>query len=155
MSTTEAEYPAGTEATKETICIQQFLRALGVSQADLYPTTIYGDNQGANALAHNPEYYSRTKHIHGHQRFITEMVEQKVITMTYIPTSNMVADGLTKALPKPAYWKFMNLLGLSTEWNDVSEVGQTVLQLQCAICGLTFPSGNKLFGHLRTSNHDQ
>jgi len=61
------------------------------------------DNQSANALAHNAEYHSRTKHIHGRQRFITEMVEQRVIGVTYIPTRDIVADMSTKALLRDAY----------------------------------------------------
>jgi len=81
----------------------------------LYPARLYGDNQGTNALAYNPKYHSKTKHIHGRQRFIREMVEQGTITVTYIPTKDMVADMLTKPLPKGQYWKFMRMLGLRTE----------------------------------------
>jgi len=91
--------------------LQEFTKALGISKDLLYPAKLYGDNQSANALAYNPEYYSRTKHTHGRQRFITEMVEQRVIEVTYIPTRDMVADMLTKALQKDAYWRFMRMLG--------------------------------------------
>jgi len=111
-STMEAEYLAGTEASKEAIWIQQFLQAIGIQLANVYPAKLYGDNQGANALARNPEYHSKTKHIYGWQRFITELVEQGTITVSYIPTRNMIADTLTKALPKDQYWCFMGMLGL-------------------------------------------
>ena len=117
LSTTEAEYLAGTEATKEVVWLQQLMRALGVTSG-IYPTTLYGDNQGANALARNPEYHGRTKHIHGRQRFITEMVEQGIIRVLYIPTCNMVADALTKALPRDRYWRCMKLFGIHVVWED-------------------------------------
>lgn len=95
MSTTEAEYLAGTEATKEAIWIQHFLQAIGLQPATVYPAKLYGDKQSANTLARNSEYDSRTKHIYGRQRFITEMVEKGIITVTYILIRNMVADTLT------------------------------------------------------------
>ena len=85
LSTTEAEYLARTEAAKKSIWLEQLLSCLGTKGAK-NPVTLYRDNQGANALAYNPDYHSRTKHIHGRQRFITEMVEQKVIQVSYIPT---------------------------------------------------------------------
>ena len=44
LSTTEAEYLAGTEATKEAIWIQQFLLAIGAKQEEIYPAALYGDN---------------------------------------------------------------------------------------------------------------
>jgi len=119
LSTMEAEYLAGTEASKEAIWIQQFLQAIGIQSANVYPAKLYSDNQGANALARNPEYYSKTKHIHGRQRFITELVEQGTITVSYIPTRNMVADTLTKALPKDQYWRFMRMLGLQTKKSEM------------------------------------
>ena len=114
LSMTEAEYLTGTEANKEAIWIQQFLLAIGAKKDELYPAALYGDNQGANALAKNPEYHSRTKHIHGRQRFITEMVEQKIITVSYIPTCDMVAETLTKPLARDSYWRMMRLLGLQS-----------------------------------------
>jgi len=68
---------AGTEATKEAIWLQQFLKSIGMQKEHLYPARLYGDNQGANTLAHNPEYHSKTKHTHGRQCCITEMVSNK------------------------------------------------------------------------------
>ena len=74
LSTTEAEYLSGTEATKEALWIKAFLTSVGIPSEQLTPIQLMGDNAGANALSRNPEYHSRTKHIHGRQRFITEMV---------------------------------------------------------------------------------
>src|ERR1700677_2775435 len=61
LSSTEGEYIALTHAAKEAIWVQQFLGDV------LFPpylrTTILGDNQGALALAVNPAFHARTKHI--------------------------------------------------------------------------------------------
>jgi len=154
LSTTEAEYLAGTEATKEAILLQEFTKALGISKDLLYPAKFYGDNQSANALAHNPEYHSRTKHIHGKQRPITEMVEQRVIEVTYIPTRDMVADMLTKALQKDAYWRFVRMLGLKTMVKEQIMV-KLEIKHRCRGCEQKFKSRNKLHRHLKEKGHEQ
>ena len=109
LSTTEAEYLGGTEATKECIRIVAFLEAIGET---IGIVKLLGDKQGANALALNPEFHVQTKHIHGRQRFISEMIEQKKIIVEYIPTKNMIADIVTKALPREPYIILMGLMGL-------------------------------------------
>nr|CCA21918.1 PREDICTED: copia proteinlike putative [Albugo laibachii Nc14] len=63
-------------------------------------TTIYEDNQGCIALAKNPVFHSRTKHIDIKFHFLREKVEDGVIVLEYKPTDEMIADGLTKALGK-------------------------------------------------------
>lgn len=141
LSTTEAEYLAGTEATKESMWIAAFLK--GINAPAPPPTRLLGDNQGANALAYNPEYHARTKHIHARQRFLTEMVEKKEIEVVYIPTCDMVADILTKALPRDSYECFMKLMGLHKFRSTNYECD----------CGNVFRSKSDLVRHYRNSGH--
>src|SRR2546423_3389203 len=56
ISSTESEYMALLQAVKESIWIQRLLKKLGcsVKNSDI----ILKDNQGAIALAHNPEYHA-------------------------------------------------------------------------------------------------
>ena len=75
LSTKEAEYLAGTEAAKEVVWILAFLQAIGIPRGNIVPIHLYEDNQSANALAKNPDYHIRNKHIYGKKRYITEMVE--------------------------------------------------------------------------------
>lgn len=80
---TEAEYMAGTE---EIICIK------GLTDAVFTPApyqiqwsiTLRGDNQGSLALANNPQFHQRTKHIALRQRFISDMVDEGIIQVQYI-----------------------------------------------------------------------
>ncbi|HEV7738028.1 MAG TPA: Ty1/Copia family ribonuclease HI, partial [Chlamydiales bacterium] len=76
------------------------------------PTNILCDNTGALALTKDVSYHARTKHIDVKHHFIRERVENKEVKFEYIPTNEMVADILTKALPKPKHEKFTRLLGL-------------------------------------------
>ena len=60
--------------------------------------TIFGDNKSSIALAQNPEFHQRTKHIDIQHHFIRDEVTNKYIKLTFINTSDIVADALTKPL---------------------------------------------------------
>ena len=46
------------------------------------------------------------------------MVTTRAITITYVPTADMAADGLTKPLPIPTHQKFIEQLGLTILGTD-------------------------------------
>ena len=75
-------------------------------------TIVYEDNQGAIELSKNPKHHHRTKHIDISYHFVRERVISKEIEVKYCPTNNMVADIMTKALPKVTFEKFRHLLGI-------------------------------------------
>lgn len=100
-----------TQATKEAIFLQNLLNQLD-QQQELHTTIIYGDNQGAIALAKNPQFHARTKHIDIQQHFVREQVQKGTIKLEYVPTEEMVADGLTKPLGKDKFDRFRNALGV-------------------------------------------
>jgi len=60
LSTTEVEYVAATEASKEMIWLQRFLDELGKKQE---LGKLYNDSQSAIHLAKNSAFHSKTKHI--------------------------------------------------------------------------------------------
>ena len=62
-STTEAEYVAASEASKEAVWIKQFLEDLGVVPSALDPVEIYCDNSEAVAQAREPCSHHKTMHI--------------------------------------------------------------------------------------------
>jgi hypothetical protein len=63
-----------------------------------YPPRIHCDNQGALAIAENPVNYQRSKHIDIRYHFVRHAIQDKKVTVTYIPTKMQIADILTKAL---------------------------------------------------------
>lgn len=97
LSSTEAEYLAATQASKEAIWLRHLLHDLGFPQ--LQPTIIYEDNQSAIMLSHNPVHHARTKHFDIQHHFVREKIESKEIDLIYCPTDDMVADMMTKNLP--------------------------------------------------------
>ncbi|KMQ86839.1 copia protein [Lasius niger] len=108
MSTTEAEYIAASDATKELIWLRHLLESMGVVTDG--PTTMKVDNQGAIKLIKNPEYHKRTKHIEVRYHFIREKHEDGQIEIVYVPSSDQLADILTKALSKEPFIRLRDQL---------------------------------------------
>lgn len=100
-SSTEAEYRAAYEATQEVVWLRQLLKDFGYTQQG--PTSLRCDNQGALALSKNPLYQSRSKHFDVVYHWIRERVDDSTIQPSYIQTSLMLADFLTKALHHPKF----------------------------------------------------
>lgn len=65
------------------------------------------DNQGSIALANNPVFHSRTKHIDIQHHYIRDEVASKRIELSYVPTEDIIADGLTKALTHVRFHGFV------------------------------------------------
>jgi len=114
LSTTEAEYMALTQATKEHVWMRTLLRELGRLSNLESSKTVHIDNNSAIDLAHNPEYHARTKHIDVQYHFVREQVEQKNINLTYCPTDIMIADIMTKSLAKGTHEKLRGMMGMMT-----------------------------------------
>jgi hypothetical protein len=61
---------------------------------------VFNDNLGAGKLTENSVYHARLKHIDVRYHFIRDAVKKHPIKILYLPTEKMIADVLTKALPK-------------------------------------------------------
>jgi hypothetical protein len=78
------------------------------------PQIIFADNQGAIKLSRNPQHHKRTKHIDVRYHFIRESTQSGLIRLVHIPTNEMVADILTKALPRLQHQKHMKGMGMDS-----------------------------------------
>ncbi|KAK2072024.1 hypothetical protein P8C59_006401 [Phyllachora maydis] len=63
-----------------------------------HPITLYRDNQGSITVANSPALYARTKYTLLKFRYVREQVKAKIVTIIYLNTKCIPADGLTKAL---------------------------------------------------------
>ncbi|KAK2066240.1 hypothetical protein P8C59_000075 [Phyllachora maydis] len=77
-----------------------------------YPITLYRDNQGSITVANDPALYARTKYTLLKFRYVREQVKAKIVTIIYLNTKYMPANGLTKALLVSGFQSFIRLLGL-------------------------------------------
>jgi len=95
-SRTEAEYCSLAITTDELYWLRMLFRAFQVHLPA--PPKSWCDNMGAIALALNPIYHARTKHVEVDYHFIREKVLHKDITISYISTHDQHVDIFTKGL---------------------------------------------------------
>lgn len=103
-SSTESEYRA------EIIWLQQLLSEIGISS--LTPPILWCDNLSAGALAVNPVFHARTKHIEIDIHFVRDRVLQGLLDIRYVPSSGQLADCLTKPLPHSQFHTLRSKLGV-------------------------------------------
>ncbi|PKU68172.1 Retrovirus-related Pol polyprotein from transposon TNT 1-94 [Dendrobium catenatum] len=95
-SSTEAEYRSLSSATSDTIWLRRLLAEFQLSQ--FKPTPIYCDNTSAIAIAHNPVFHARTKHIEIDYHFISDHIKHGDIQLHHISSEDQIADIFTKPL---------------------------------------------------------
>jgi transposase InsO family protein len=100
-STTEAEYVATTQATKEIVWLRKILEDLQEKQ--LTSTPLLVDNTSTIQLAKNPIFHDRTKHINTKYHLIRHHVEAKTIHLRHCSTSEQMQIFL------PKLWDVKNL----------------------------------------------
>ncbi|CAA7264973.1 unnamed protein product [Cyclocybe aegerita] len=74
LSTTESEYVAATQATKEALWLHSLVSELFAIDLDM--TTLFLDNQSTIALTKDHQYHARTKHIDIRFHFIRWIIEK-------------------------------------------------------------------------------
>ncbi|XP_074378507.1 uncharacterized protein LOC141720052 [Apium graveolens] len=110
-SSSEAEYRAMAAAASEVAWLVRLLADIGIT--DLQPITLFCDNQSAMHIAKNPVFHERTKHIDIDCHFTRDKVLEGFLQLSYLPTTDQLADMFTKILPSPHFNLLKSKLGLS------------------------------------------
>lgn len=97
-------------ACQEAIWIRRLLQELGEPQNEA--TTLFEDNQGCICFAKAERLSGRVKHIETKGHFIRKLCERKTVVLTYCPTTEVVADALTKPLGPSLHIRFVERIGL-------------------------------------------
>ena len=112
-STTEAEYIALGHAAREAVWIRRFINEMNLDMVE--DLTLYGDNEMSINLTKNAESQHRMKHIDVQHHYVRELVNEGELTVKWIPSSEMLADGMTNALSTETFRKHRALLGMTVE----------------------------------------
>ena len=130
-STMEAEYMAMSACAKQSQFLAALLRELGCPELvgecsfqplvkadydtvrELRPVQLKGDNQAALALAKDTHTHERSKHIDVAYNLVRKLWWQRKIAIEYVPTKEMVADGLTKPKNGPQFQEFVRQLQMA------------------------------------------
>ena len=110
LSTAEAEYISLSSASQENAWLRRLLVDIGLNVQG--PTVLMEDNQGAISMAQNPVNHSRTKHIDIRYHYVRECVQDGSLILQYCPSEKMLADILTKPLPKFQFEMLRSEFGL-------------------------------------------
>jgi len=113
LSSTEAEYVAMCQGTKEILFLRSLLAEVGLSDSINKPTTIFCDNQGAEFLTKNASTHKRSKHIDIKYHFIRDKYDEGLIDIHHVPSADNLADMFTKCLSKVKHINFCKLLNLN------------------------------------------
>ena len=100
-SSTEAEYRALASTTAELYWIRMLLRDFGLFLP--HPPLLWCDNVSALAIATNPVFHARTKHIEVDCHFVREKVLKCDVMLKFISTHDQLANLFTKGLPSPRF----------------------------------------------------
>src|SRR5215469_826017 len=121
-STTEAELLSLSQGAKEGQYIKQLLDELGVSLDD-QRIRIHCDNKQTIRLVNEEITRLQTKlrHVDIHNHWLRQEARDGRITVDYIPTKQMIANGLTKALSKGEFQEFLQQVNLVDISNQIAE----------------------------------
>jgi hypothetical protein len=114
-SSSEAEYKALHDASKEVIWLTNILKELGYYQNT--PAIMFEDNTNTIRLSENSVASSNLKHIDTIYHQIREFVQHGKIAILHIPTVQQLADLLTKPLP-PQQHRYLFNLSLTTAFQS-------------------------------------
>jgi len=107
VSSTEAEYIALAECTKEVLWMRHLIEQLTGHPLKFTPI-IHVDNQAAIHCAHNGIQNTHIKHLSIRYYFVKECVDSNLLNIHKIDTSINLADGFTKPLMQPRHNKLFN-----------------------------------------------
>lgn len=75
-------------------------------------TEIFVDNKSAIALAKNPVFHDRSKHIDTRYHFLRDCVAKNKVEVKYVKTHDQVADIFTKPVKYDTFTKLRMMLGV-------------------------------------------
>ena len=107
----EAEYVAYCLATQEAIWLRSFVYDLNLTPRVDDPVEIMCDNTAAIQFARDPKFHGKIKHINRHYHFVRTAIKDKEVIIKYVSISKMIADLLTKHIPRDAFKAHVASLG--------------------------------------------
>ena len=106
LLTSETEYMAASDAARHLVWVRDFL--FDIFQQQSGPTSFYIDSTSAVSVITEQAIKKRSKHIDRRFHFIREQYQSGKIEIRRIPTTEMLADFLTKPLARILLQKAVN-----------------------------------------------
>jgi hypothetical protein len=119
LSSTEAEYVACSEAATEIIYVRNILEFCGLKIE--YPILVNVDNIGAIYMADNASSSKRTKHVDARYHYVRDWIEDEILKVIFVRTSENQSDPNTKNLATEPFLKHIGKYMYDDEEHDTSE----------------------------------
>jgi hypothetical protein len=111
LSTMESEFVSASRGIQEVMGCYHMIKELG--QSVELPIQLRMDNQAAIATIMNEASSSKTKHVDIRHKFIKDLYRLKIVLPSYVTTTNMKADILTKIMPAPTFVRLRTMIGVN------------------------------------------
>jgi hypothetical protein len=121
LSSCEVEYIATTTVATQAIWMARLLVELLGRETEVVELKV--DNKSALALARNPVYHERSKHINLRYHFIRNCLVDRTVSATYIKTAGQLADIFTKALGRVKFQELRARSGMVQVGRDRDQGG--------------------------------
>ena len=92
--------------------MKEFISDLGIIPSASDPMTIFCDNTGAIAIAKEPRFQKKTKHIKRRFNSIRNYIKDGDIELCKVHTYLIMEDPLTKPLPRAKHDQHQNSMGV-------------------------------------------
>lgn len=120
-STTEAELLGVERTTKESFALSRLMADIGLDLGE--PLKVWCDNQQTIRLIvnENQRISTRLRHVDIQNMWLKQEFRKGRFEIGYLPTADMPADGLTKALPRQKFEHFRSLLNLADVQHKIGD----------------------------------
>ena len=108
LSSTEAEFAAACEAGKSILYVRSILEEINIPQP--HATVLHIDNRGALLMGNAQQPTRRTKHVDIKKFALQDWIEQDLLIMRSIKTSDNSADAMTKTLGRQLHYRHFDYI---------------------------------------------
>jgi hypothetical protein len=110
LSTMESEFISAAQGVQEAMGCYYLVKELGMNMQ--LPMKLRMDNQAVITFIMNEASSSKTKHVDIKHKNIKGLCQHKIIMPSYIPTTEMRADILTKIMPGHTFVLLKTMIGI-------------------------------------------
>nr|GEX34045.1 hypothetical protein [Tanacetum cinerariifolium] len=111
-SSTEAEYIAASNASKEAIWVRNFIAGIGVVPTIEEPINMYCDNTRAITIANESGITKGARHYRTKVHYLREVIEYGNVKLEKVHTDDHLAEPFTKALAFPKHSEHTKNIGM-------------------------------------------